>query len=278
MDRVQVTAGFFGVEIEDNFDDLEKACKFDAMPKNRNAQWLDVDGRKFKMGNLHWNKESRILTGTIWKVRGLKLPSVITTTETRDLDLELDESLGEPASFAFSIPKRATIVEYNHNGPRHSVLRKYLSEKVPGPVIVEPLLSFDALEKLANAPVVRKIEVGLGSADLSSLRSAGTALSSAIDAMTELKGLRMKLEISVGTAPREKGLSNVKQLIKNLVNQKESVSVLKAKVRAKNHSTELLDLLGGRRITEFEVPLIGRRLDHSACRKQLRKELIALRK
>lgn len=268
---VRIQAGFFIVKPDTPTSDIDALCKKHAARKK--VANVEIDFKSFRVTDLVWHKTHKALTATMWRVRDSQLPSKLKADRASALGIANDESVGEASSFAYSPGRQIAIVEYNHTGPRHPILRELLYEMgVSTPIEVSPILETGAFERAQEAELIRRIEFSLASSEkdkIDRLRNAGGAVKDALDAMADVGGMTVHVTISMGHH-REGLSSKAMGIIETLCNGGSRVQTLKATIKEKDETTtQLVDLLGGRQTTDLEVPEKDRELDHAACRRQL---------
>lgn len=230
-----------------------------------------VSGRLFRLTDSNWEMDQGILTGTMWRVRQQNLPSMLVAGRMEQVGTDLAES----ASFAYMPARDEALVQYNHHGPRHSIVSAFLERiGITGPVTLTPVIRPDAVQRMRQAALVRRIEYALGDIhgnDEATLRGIG--LGAVIDELRTMRGTSIRVEISLGHDPG--GLADrAKQLVASLSEVVTGVKAVKVGIKeGEDTATEMLDLLGGRLFIDLNVPEAGRELDRSVCRDRLRQAL-----
>jgi hypothetical protein len=237
-----------------------------------NALEVTAGHHQFRLTEYGWDTENSILTGTMWRVRERNLPSAL-----RDgTSAEVDSPLAEPASFAYKPAQGKILLQYNHHGPRHSVLGSMFEQiGLTGPITLTPCITFDALQRMNDAALVRRIEYSLTHIEgvEPQLRNI-PGVNETIDAMRTHDGVNIHVQISLGH--NRGGLAaDVKQMLTSLAGLTTGVSTLKAGVKqTERDAVEMLDLLGGRQLIYMSINERGRELDRGHLRSRL---LTALR-
>lgn len=269
---IRVRAGYFTVNA--NIGNDVCALRVASWTGNNANAGLEVtvDNQRFQLTDHAWDAREGMLVGTMWRVRERNLPSAV-----RDGGNEqVDSPLAESASFAYQPSQGKTLIQYNHHGPRHSVLRAMLERMgVDEPISLSPCLIQDALRRMNDAALVRRLEYTLSGIEgvEPQLREV-PGVAETIDAMKKVEGATIRVEISLGHNPG--GLAGkAKELLTELVGVGTGVRTVKASVKQTEQSAlEVLDLLGGRQIIDMNIDEIGREIN----REQLRNRLfVALR-
>jgi hypothetical protein len=269
---IRVRSGYFTVNanVANATSRLRVNSWFDS--SENNAVEVGVNQQTFRLTEYEWEDESGILTGTMWRVRERNLPSALRDGESEQVDSPLQES----ASFAYQPGTAKALIQYNHHGPRHSVFRAMLEEIGVGqPVTLTPCLIQDALQRMNDASLVRRVEYSLGDIQgvepqLREIPGVGEAIS----AMHTLQGASIRVEISIGH--NAGGLSDqAKKVVTDLAALARGVRTVKAGVKeTEAESVQMLDVLGGREIIDMDINEAGRELDRVQLRSRL---LVALR-
>lgn len=274
---VETTVGFFHVESEESAAHIERLCSQYARARTSAAFTVQHELRRYELTNAAWNANDKALVGTLWRVREAELPSKLKSGSVSSLGIAADEDLGEATSFAYMPSKAVAVVQYNHNGPRHSVVREILyNAGVSAPLVMSPVLKSDALKRMQKAKLVRRVEFALAKPsqdELAALRQVGGAVSDALDAMEDLGGMTVRVTISMGH--NRGGLSErAKTFFEAMSHGGSPIQALKANIKESDeHATEMVDLLGGRRTITLEIPEKNREVDHAECRKRLLRSL-----
>ena len=269
---IRVRCGYFGVTA--GIASATCALRITNWLENAAGTALEVtvNHQQFRLTEYNWNSDHGILTGTMWRVREHNLPSALRDGESE----QVDSPLAESASFAYQPAQGKTLIQYNHHGPRHSVLRAMFERLgLVEPITLTPCIVQDALQRMNDAALVRRIEYSLG--DIRGVEPQLRAIpgvGETIDAMTTLEGASIRVEISLGHNPG--GLAaNTKAVLSSLASFATGVRTVKAGVKqTEEDAVEMLDLLGGRQIIDMEINELGRELDREQLRSRL---LVALR-
>jgi hypothetical protein len=275
---VQITAGFFQVSSSDESNaQIEELCSRYAKSRRGDAFVVQHEFKEYRLTDANWSVADRALSGTLWRVRESELPSKLRGAQASALNIQPEENLGEPASFAYIPSKEIAVVQYNHNGPRHSIVREFLYKAgLRPPLTMSPVLKQDALQRMRSAEVVRRIEFALAkpSADqLATLKQVGGAVKDALDAMEDVGGMTVRVTVSMGH--NRGGLSEkAKTILESLSHGRFAIQTLKASLKESDEqATEMVDLLGGRQTAILQIPEKKREIDHAECRKRLLREL-----
>ena len=277
---VDIRAGYFHVICNEFADKRRTLCASYASSKDASSFRTSESQKNYCLTNATWHSKSKALTGTMWLLRESQLPARFKGARASALGLADDEALAEPASFAYMPDEELALIQYNHTGPRHSLLKGLLHNAgLTPPVTVSPLLTTDAVEQMENHPIIRKVEFALSNPppeQLKALRKAGGAVKDALDAMSELEGLRICVTISMGQQPGALG-AGAQALLEALINSGSAVHKLKMTAKdVDENAPQLIDLLGGRQTIDLSIREKDRELDHAQCRKRLLEALESL--
>jgi hypothetical protein len=233
---------------------------------------VTVDHQTFRLTEYAWDAGEGMFTGTMWRVRERNLPSAVREGGNE----QVDSPLAESASFAYQPSQGKTLIQYNHHGPRHSVLRSMFEQMgIDEPVALSACLVQDAMQRMNNAALVRRIEYTLsGIEGVEPQLRAIPGVGETIDAMKNLDGASIRVEISLGRNPG--GLAaQAKAVVSSLASLATGVRTVKAGIKeTEQHAVEMLDLLGGRQIVDMNIDEVGREIDRAQLRGRL---LVALR-
>ena len=128
-----------------------------------------------------------------------------------DLALEDDEGLGEQTAFLYDPKTRALLIQRSKMGVSSGRLTGYFEymTRMPTPVIAEPSLRLDAVQRLAEITEVRSFQVNFARVDNpDAFKGLDLGNESFIDVMNEFKSPTADIRISMGrqegTLPVEK--------------------------------------------------------------------------
>jgi hypothetical protein len=259
-----VRSGYFDVAV-DMADGGEAACKLWCSTPREEDLEVPVNEHRYQLSDCSWDDVDKVITGTMWRVRENNLPSMAGKAP-------VGSPLFEAASFSYQPSKRRALIQYNHHGPRHTVLKSMLEAiGFKAPLTMSPRMMQDVMTRMHDAAVVRRIEYTLtdfqaADAQLSELPAVGETLK----AMKTLHGARIRVEISMGH--EHGGLEGgVKNLLQRLQEMTDGVATVKAAVKdTEEKAVEVLDLLGGRLIIDMDVREAGHEIDREDLRSRLR--------
>jgi len=249
-----------------------KAFEFDHMSQNYLAT------------ELNWTKAKKMLTGTVYRLRGNSLPVAVRGITTHDLPLKEDEYLGEPMCFAFLPDVGGALIHYSHTGPRHAVMGALLSRMGYADAIrVEPLIRTDMLMQLNSKSYIKGLEFSLTDPrGVAELREMGGSIGGAIKVLDDVGGVNIHVQVTMGHTKGE-GLvtSTVKKFARALQKLASSAPEGESPVRtikvtgADDEDAPLseLDLLRAREPITLMVSEQGRHLDRIDCQRKLAGEL-----
>ncbi len=278
---VTLNAGYFDVSTGLSAHVRKERCREFAESTDEDRLAIEYDAKAYCATDLVWHGQDRILVGTFWRVRREQLPSKLRGFTVSPLGINDDEDLGEATSFAYKPSLDVALIQYNHQGPRHGVLKEYLYQAgFTETITITPRPTEDAMDRLESASLVRKLEFSLAREDaaLDALRRVGGAVNDALDAMEDVEGTTISVTISMGRS-RGSLSGRAKELVEALSHGRLGIQKLKATVKQQeDHVNEILDLLGGRLVTELTVPTVNREIDHAVCRDLLLRTLRAFRR
>lgn len=228
---------------------------------------------RFLAKEAQWHAGRSVFTMSVFKIRESDLPvKVGPNGEVESLDLEEDDDLGEPIVFAYYPDLEVCIVQDNHTGPRHPVVREVLrSIGHDAPIHMSPVLRRDMMERLEDARIIRALEFTLTSPQqLQDLRAAGQPVGRALQMLGDLGGVNVSVRVSMGHQ-RGSLLDGVKGVAQRLVDFGDTeLSTLKVSASAGQEApVEQLDMLNARVSGEFDVNFNGREMDRADCRRKL---------
>ena len=281
---IKVTAGYFHVyigigEVEATATKKRQiaagaATKVQDAEKIDQGFGVDQDNVSYAVSGAKWDAKLGVLTGIMWKLRDRKLPARMHNRKASRLDIGHDD-LGEGAAFAYSPAQGKVVIEYNHEGPRHGVFATFLMKVSDQVASLTPIPTKDALQRMQNADLIRKIEFRLdgdgSKEELDALEEgAPRTVGRAIRSMRDMGGPSIKVTISMGH--HSGGLSEgVAALAEMLATFGGPVKAIKAGIKDEETvGIQLLDLMGGRLKTVLEVPEAGRAVNHLACANALK--------
>lgn len=242
---------------------------------------FSVGPNDFTASEMSWDPKQGAFTVSVFKVRASDLPAAIDEDEgVQSLDLEEDTNLGEPIVFAYYPDYEVAIVQYNHSGPQHPVVRAVLNAiGHEGPIHMSPVLRQDMVEQLETASIFRSLEFSLQSPkQQQELAAAGSSVKEALSMLENIGGVNVTVKVTMG---HQKGtlLDGVKNTAKKLSEIGDSdLGTLKVNAASnENAPVEQLDLLKARIVREFEVKLTGREMDREDCGSKLRSLFASLK-
>ncbi|MFG0249061.1 MAG: DUF6731 family protein [Phycisphaeraceae bacterium JB051] len=278
----KISAGFFHAETEFDLEDIVKLCK-QRVKEEKKAKKLVEDGNEddpnaapfevqhsqhtYRLTHSTWDSTRKIFSGTMWLVRDKRHPRYMTDAG----DTAINGDIGEPASFAYSPEKQLALVEYNHTGPRHSVVEAFLNIMgITDPILLYPQTKSGMIDRMKNAHLIRKLEFSIdGREGIDNVAEAGESVKHSIQSMKELEGCSIHVTISMGHHTGGLG-QNVKNIAERLSNFGELVKTVKVGAKENPDSqTKLLDLMNAREKIEFDVSLLNKELNHDECRRKL---------
>lgn len=266
---ISIRAGYYEVSVTNPTERVSAVCRAYATAPPPAGTGVVINHQAFLLSDPGWSEEDGVFTATMWRVRKQNLPSKMVDGKT----VQVESDLGESASFAYIPQRREALVQYNHNGPRHTLVSAFLEAiGVSEPVALTPVINSEAIGRMKHAPLIRRLEFALGDiADEKPLRGAG--LGGFLDQLKGLKGTSIRVEVSLGHHPG--GLTEDARKIATALSEMVSgVKTVKVGVKeGEDQATEMLDLLGGRLFIDLNLPENGRELDRAVCRDRLRQAL-----
>ena len=263
---LRVRAHYFSVQSASAPDAIATKCnEFTENPPVGNCE-IQHSQQAFRITDCQWDNVAGIFAGTIWRVRERNLPSKVGDGEP----VAVGSPLGESASFAYKAATGEAIIQYSHTGPKHQVFGAFLEYlRVDPPVSVVPVLVDDAVARMRNAPIVRRIEYTLGDLPQDSALLQQEPIAAALRARNEVQGAHVRVEISLGH--RKGGLGDrAKQVLNAALASLVGVKTLRAGVRENPEGRmTMLDLIGGHLQIELNIRENNRELDREHCRQRL---------
>ena len=152
--------------------------------EDESSRYLPIeDGDVLWVNELHQSNHPAL---QFCRSRRSALPQRERKGQISDLGIQPDEGLVEPAHVVF-FPNNVVGVEYNHFGPRISLLPYYLDRKLGGqPTQFRPLLRENVEDILDRLLDLRVLEFNIDRSTIESLESIDQSLASAFNANRDL--------------------------------------------------------------------------------------------
>lgn len=218
---------FYRVKVEDKsnrtFVDLleemnkmpDDACR--AQHRTDDAVRLQV----LKKGHTYWR-------GDMLRIRMNESPvKAKLSGETKEIDLDEDEGLGEETAFMYHIPTGILVLQRNRIGVSASAMAKYFRILCKAKAVtLECILKEDALKRISQMETIRTFEIHFAGVDSGqSLKGKGHAAKTMYSMLSEFQAPNASIKLSVG---RKKGtLQNVVSAITDLFGDQSTPSDVK---------------------------------------------------
>lgn len=207
---------FYRVKVEDKQDRtfLQLLEELNALPDDESRAQNRTDDavrlQTAKKGTNAWR-------GDMLRIRMNEAPvKAKRSGETKPIDFDEDEGLGEETAFLFNVPTNILVIQRNRIGVSASALAKYF--KVLGKaksIIFEAILKENALKRIASMQSIRTFEVHFaGVQNGQSLRGKGHSAKAIYSMLDEFQAPNATIKLSVG---RKRGtLQNVTNFVSEL--------------------------------------------------------------
>ncbi|MFM9958473.1 MAG: hypothetical protein ACKVZJ_10375 [Phycisphaerales bacterium] len=221
---------------------------------HENHHYVLVDGQ--------WHAARGQLTGVVYKRASDNLPKRLRDLTVSDLPIDAKDDLAYPMCFALWPERGAALVHFNNQGPRHTVLPAFFGEiGCSGPIDVSPVYKTEMLKRLADKERVQYIEIAFHDpAGGKALRNAGGAVGYITKAADELSALNIRVQVSIGAEQSDGPVVGKAKAIGRWLAKLHAedpdgnhVKTIKVKGAGSDGQMELLDLLKGREVFEFDV-------------------------
>lgn len=163
-----------------------------------------------------------------------------------------DDGFGEATAALYDPHKRVLVIQYNHHGPRATVINAYINGFDPNTTHdyqFRVKIDNSAASKLANKRILTKLSIKISPPDISAdLRNGGTSLQKALAIADELEGGTIEITIAAGQAKNAKlnhsKTSKLIERLKKLMDDDGAVEKIEVSGRANPESrVELVDLI-----------------------------------
>ena len=139
-------------------------------------------------------------------------------------------------------------VQYNHNGPRHSVIPKYVQHLCPNlkaKVELNVLLDREVDSRFMGSRIQKKLVIGINRLNtLELLHDGGIGLNAALEMGERTDSGVVEIVLSNGGGKRGGPLRNVVETVLDLLNKdRGSLTKLQARVQGEDGKVETLNLL-----------------------------------
>jgi hypothetical protein len=197
------------------------------------------------------------------------------------LELEDDEGIGEDMAFLFYRLTNVLVVQRSRLAVSPARFAGYVEARggLDGPVIFDPLLQKNALQRLNALNAIRKVEVRLTGVDHPEhLKDEAHGLNGVIDLLGQFDAPDVALTLSMGRTRGSLGVVDCLQSIKTLnrVAGENERNFTKLEVHGQRgpQEPEVIDLVKDRVVETFELePDYHRRISYEARRLALREAL-----
>lgn len=207
---------FYRVKVEDKQDRtfLQLLEAMHALPHDESrAQNRTDDAIRLQMtrkGTTAWH-------GDMLRIRMNEAPvKAKRSGETKPIDFDEDEGLGEETAFLFHVPTNILVIQRNRIGVSASALAKYFKAlgKVKS-ITFEAILKEDALKRIARMQSIRTFEVHFsGVQNGQSLRGKGHSAKAMYSMLDEFQAPNATIKLSLGRKPGT--LQNVRDFVAEL--------------------------------------------------------------
>jgi len=168
----------------------------------------------------HWRTagDDEFFTATAFRVRTSGLPSGVGKEGPEPLPIPEDMGLGEPMCFAYDPVSGVAIVLSGDSRLTERVIPMFLADLgFPHQIDVQPILRTDMLERLERTKFVNSMTFRLTDIQgQSELSKAGEPIRRAIELVDSVRGMDIRVHVSVSKRERGLTLNVVKQAFRRL--------------------------------------------------------------
>lgn len=247
----------------------------------------DDASRNVEMGGYayrlqHANFEAELGEGEMVRIRMDEVPlKAKLSGYVAPFELEDDEGIAEDTAFLFYRPTNVLVMQRSRIGVSAARLAGYLESRggLDGPIIFDPLLQKNALQRLNALNAIRKVDVRLARVDHPEhLKDEAHGLNGVIELLGQFDAPDVALTLSMGRLRGSLGVVDCLQTIKTLnrVAKENEHNVTKLEVHGQRgpQEPEIIDLVKDRMVETFELEVDHqRRISYEARRLALREAL-----
>lgn len=235
------------------------ATPFDARPALQAVDELDfaageahmetADGQVLLGKSLEY-QQAQVPFMALYRIRREDLPSLETTGEIEDLELDADAGLAEGIHAAFFAESVVGIM-YNHFGPRAGRVPQYLNARagIDPRIAVQPLIRPEIMQKVNQLSDITIVEIDAPIAMLDLIRESNEGLASALGAARRI-ATPQRVSLRVRFQRNNEGITQrIRELIGQLVNDGRLHAFNKLKIKGLNEMNderEWIDILSER--------------------------------
>jgi hypothetical protein len=227
----------------------------------------------YLLTNADWHAETGLFCATVWKKHTSDLPSVIDDESIEPLPIDDHAGVGHAMCFCYCPAQGAALVCYSHNGPRHTRLVEAIQQiGHVGPVVVGPVMSIPAEQRLRDAEILRGFEFSIHSPRNGPAAAFGASADQSLDIMRDLGGYNVTVRVTVGHRRTNLNVPTITDLFRRLRGRDEVGSMKMSYSDDVGVAPEWINLIDDRKTTEFQVNELaqGRRMDIADCHRCLR--------
>ena len=238
-----------GVETKENFDLVEWLAPI--MEKELLHKTVELSDTKVNFDNIH-KYEDNVYVFRVFKLRDSNIPSAVKDGEgAKPLPLDDDEYIGEDMTVLYDWENSICMVQQNRMSVGIARLTEWInkdcgySEDEDREVTFVPIAAPYTRDKLKKK-YIRSVEFSFANMELC---EGNGSLSSIINCIGKYKGLRAKIEISVGRGNVKDAQLNPNaslELIEDIQNNPGSIGTARAKLKSMSDDdkarTELVDI------------------------------------
>lgn len=223
----------------------------------------EIGSYTYQIRDLEVPQTGNIIKGYLGKFRTEDIPHAGSLQgEEWEIELEDDEGLIEKNYFLFYQDRDLLVYQRNGHGSTPHKLADYLSEHSGDRVIFDPVLQYDAVERLMRGEArPKKIELSFSRPTNPNFYPSDDWSRSMVGALGAQNGQRMFIRISGdGRSPRDdvRFLGNqIKDIMRNWA-RSEDIGVAKVVTEEENGFQETIDLVADRLISYQTAQVIGR--------------------
>lgn len=203
--------------------------------------------------------------GDIIRIRMDELPLVVSLHgDTETVDLEDDQGIGEETAFRYHARLRVLALQRNRTGVSASAFARYFEDMgdLEGPIILEPVLELDTLERLNAIRTVGKFEIRLaGVSNIGELfQGQDAAVEQLITAANEFRAPTMTVTLSMGHqrdgSLTTRAVKHAARALRRLVsNDRGEIKRIVISGRTDAGEKDVIDLVKDRMVEVREVEL-----------------------
>lgn len=237
-------------------------------------------GQPFRLEDLDWDAGKKRLSGVLYKERTTRFPSELGDTKGKAIRVSSTSAIGFPTCFVYDPGLHVVAVQYEHSGARASCLPSFMNKiGFDQPFQMDVVFARKAASRLKKSKIIRSYEYKMTNevqVTDKELKSLDIGAEHAVEIMKAAKARWVRVEVSVGHAPRSKKLDGpIKSALKKMSKWGDCVDALRLGMKEGEESpVEVVDLLNDKFAEVIQVKEgTGRRISAPDCIRNLDKLL-----